>query len=189
MTGCIARSSVRADDTPPLPCRRQPISSSTRPSVTRAGQFCAMLGRQVDFGRIQVDSAGRHPMLLIGAVDVLSGRFRTFSSRRDRITAAMERPSLYESFLAYAGLAGRPPAEVQDGLVDVYRTDAARAQVCERMVDIDEGIQEWRYRHVKMVERTIGAKIGTGGSAGALYLRETIGRPIFPDLWEIRSKL
>jgi len=57
-------------------------------SVTGASQFCAMLGRQVDFGRIQVDSAGQHPMLLIGAVDVLSGRFRTFSSRRDRITAA-----------------------------------------------------------------------------------------------------
>jgi len=50
-------------------------------------------------------------------------------------------------------------------------------------------VQEWRYRHVKMVERTIGAKAGTGGSAGAAYLRETIGRPIFPDLWAIRSQL
>ncbi len=79
---------------------------------------------------------------------------------RDRITAAMERPSLYESFLAYVGLAGRPQAEVRDGLVEVYRTDPARAQVCERMVDIDEGIQEWRYRHVKMVERTIGEQAG-----------------------------
>jgi tryptophan 2,3-dioxygenase len=57
------------------------------------------------------------------------------------------------------------------------------------MVDIDEGIQEWRYRHVKMVERTIGARIGTGGSAGAAYLRETLFRPAFPDLWEIRSRL
>jgi NTE family protein len=57
-------------------------------SATGADQFCAMLGRQVDFGRIQVDSAGQHPMLLIGAVDVLSGQFRTFNSRRDRITAA-----------------------------------------------------------------------------------------------------
>ena len=53
-----------------------------------ADQFCQMLGRQVDFGRIEVDSAGKHPMLLMGAVDVLSGRFRTFNSRRDRITAA-----------------------------------------------------------------------------------------------------
>lgn len=57
-------------------------------SVLGAEQFCAMLGRQVDFGRIGVDSAGEHPVLLMGAVDVLSGRFRTFSSRRDRITAA-----------------------------------------------------------------------------------------------------
>ena len=57
-------------------------------SVMGADQFCAMLGRQVDFDRIQVDSAGQHPVLLMGAVDVLSGRFRTFNSRRDRITAA-----------------------------------------------------------------------------------------------------
>ena len=48
-------------------------------------------------------------------------------------------------------------------------------------------MQEWRYRHVKMVERTIGVKPGTGGSAGAAYLRTTVGAPLFPDLWEIRS--
>jgi tryptophan 2,3-dioxygenase len=57
------------------------------------------------------------------------------------------------------------------------------------MVDIDEGIQEWRYRHVKMVERTIGQKAGTGGSAGVRYLQTTIGRQAFPDLWAIRSRL
>jgi tryptophan 2,3-dioxygenase len=55
------------------------------------------------------------------------------------------------------------------------------------MVDIDEGIQEWRYRHVKMVERIIGARRGTGGSAGADYLRATLFRPAFPDLWDVRS--
>ena len=61
--------------------------------------------------------------------------------------------------------------------------------MCERLVDLDEGLQEWRYRHVKMVERTIGAKPGTGGSAGAAYLRTTLLRPAFPDLWAIRSRL
>ena len=55
-------------------------------------------------------------------------------------------------------------------------------------MDIDEGLQEWRYRHVKMVERIIGAKTGTGGSAGAAYLRGTLFRPAFPDLWEVRSR-
>ena len=56
-------------------------------------------------------------------------------------------------------------------------------------MDLDEGIQEWRYRHVKMVERTIGSKVGTGGSAGSAYLRTTLSQPLFPDLWEIRSRL
>jgi tryptophan 2,3-dioxygenase len=56
-------------------------------------------------------------------------------------------------------------------------------------VDMDEGIQEWRYRHVKMVERTIGTKRGTGGSAGSAYLRSTLNQALFPDLWAIRSRL
>jgi len=68
-------------------------------------------------------------------------------------------------------------------------TDADAALVAERLVDLDEGFQEWRYRHVKMVERTIGTKRGTGGSSGVEYLRETLFRPAFPDLWEIRSRL
>jgi tryptophan 2,3-dioxygenase len=50
-------------------------------------------------------------------------------------------------------------------------------------------MQEWRYRHVKMVERTIGTKRGTGGSTGAAYLRTTLAQPIFPDLWQIRALL
>jgi tryptophan 2,3-dioxygenase len=56
-------------------------------------------------------------------------------------------------------------------------------------VDLDEGMQEWRYRHVKMVERTIGTRPGTGGSTGAQYLRTTLAKPAFPDLWEIRASL
>ena len=82
-----------------------------------------------------------------------------------------------------------PSAGVQEALLEAYRQNGFAAQVAERLVDFDEGLQEWRYRHVKMVERTIGAKMGTGGSAGAAYLRETLFRPVFPDLWEIRSRL
>ena len=63
------------------------------------------------------------------------------------------------------------------------------AILLELMTDFDEGLQEWRYRHVKMVERTIGNKKGTGGSAGAEYLRTTLFRPVFPDLWAIRQQL
>jgi tryptophan 2,3-dioxygenase len=50
-------------------------------------------------------------------------------------------------------------------------------------------VQEWRYRHVKMVERTIGRKPGTGGSSGVEYLRTTLFKPAFPDLWDVRSQL
>jgi len=78
---------------------------------------------------------------------------------------------------------------VQRILVDIYRRDAKNAELCERLVDLDEGLQEWRYRHVKMVERTIGMKTGTGGSSGAAYLVTTVGKPLFPDLWEIRAQL
>ena len=76
---------------------------------------------------------------------------------------------------------------VQTVLLDVHRNDPESAMVCERLVDIDEGLQEWRHRHVKMVERTIGHKIGTGGSSGVGYLSSTLFNPTFPDLWEIRS--
>jgi tryptophan 2,3-dioxygenase len=112
------------------------------------------------------------------------------SAARERIAAAMERPSLYDSFLRYLASQGYEPAsDVQRALLAVYRDDGEPAQVAERMIDLDEGVQEWRYRHVKMVERTIGTKPGTGGSSGAAYLRTTLSKPVFPDLWAVRSEL
>ena len=122
-----------------------------------------------------------------------------------RIAAAMDRPSLFDSFLRYLAVQGyevptealgrdvaapwEPSPAVQAVLLAVYRGDGGPAQVAERLVDVDEGVQEWRYRHVKMVERTIGTKAGTGGSPGAAYLRTTLSAPAFPDLWAIRSAL
>ncbi len=79
--------------------------------------------------------------------------------------------------------------ELHPALIEIYRTEPELASLLERLVDLDEGIQEWRYRHVKMVERTIGAKLGTGGSSGADYLRRTLFQPLFPDLWAIRTEL
>jgi tryptophan 2,3-dioxygenase len=81
-----------------------------------------------------------------------------------------------------------PSHEIQLVLINVYRTDPGLAEFCERLVDLDEGLQEWRYRHVKMVERTIGTKKGTGGSSGADYLKSTLMKPLFPDLWVIRTE-
>lgn len=77
---------------------------------------------------------------------------------------------------------------VIEALLEVHRNDPESAMVCERLMDIDEGLQEWRYRHVKMVERTIGQKAGTGGSDGVKYLASTLFKPVFKDLWDIRSQ-
>jgi tryptophan 2,3-dioxygenase len=85
------------------------------------------------------------------------------------------------------GLIYNPSEANQKLLVDLMKTQPKMALLCELMVDFDEGLQEWRYRHVKMVERTIGTKQGTGGSDGAKYLRNTLHQPIFPDLWAIRA--
>jgi tryptophan 2,3-dioxygenase len=127
------------------------------------------------------------------------------SPGRRRIEAAYARPTLWDSFARFVALAGydvpdevlerdvtRPVeshAGMQEALLSMYRDGRIETQVCEHMVDLDEGIQEWRYRHVKMVERTIGRKPGTGGSEGAEYLRRTLFQPLFPDLWEIRNRL
>jgi tryptophan 2,3-dioxygenase len=113
------------------------------------------------------------------------------SAERARIADAMSRPSVFDSFLTYLTGAGyRVGTEgVRAVLLAVYRDDGGEAQVAERLVDLDEGLQEWRYRHVKMVERTIGDKSGTGGSSGAEYLRSTIFTPAFPELWAVRSDL
>jgi tryptophan 2,3-dioxygenase len=127
------------------------------------------------------------------------------SPARARILAAMGRPALYDSFLRYLttqgyeipaavldrdpGAPAEPRPEVQRTLLRVYRDDGEPAQVAERLVDVDEGVQEWRYRHVKMVERTIGHRPGTGGSPGVTYLRTTLSQPVFPDLWAVRSEL
>jgi tryptophan 2,3-dioxygenase len=82
-----------------------------------------------------------------------------------------------------------PDATIQRGLVGLYRTSPDVAILLELMTDFDEGLQEWRYRHVMLVERTIGTKRGTGGSPGAEFLRRTLFQPVFPDLWAIRHEL
>ena len=122
---------------------------------------------------------------------------------QEQIKVITSKDSVWDSTLAYLAKRGHAiPQEVlnrnksegylanpvvQSVLLDVHRNDPESAMVCERLVDIDEGLQEWRYRHVKMVERTIGHKVGSGGSSGAAYLATTLFNPTFPDLWEIRS--
>jgi tryptophan 2,3-dioxygenase len=132
-------------------------------------------------------------------------RFPEGSRARAALDRRYREPTLWDAFLHYLSresyavpqthlqrdVVARigPSTDLQQILVEIYRRDTKNAELCERLVDLDEGVQEWRYRHVKMVERTIGTKPGTGGSSGAAYLKETVGSPAFPDLWAIRAQL
>lgn len=132
-------------------------------------------------------------------------RYPAGSDARARVERRLAEPTVWDAFLRYLVAAGHPvPREALERdvthplaempalhpvLLGIYRSDPTASTVCERLVDLDEGVQEWRYRHVKMVQRTIGTKAGTGGSPGAAYLMTTLNRPVFPDLWAIRAEL
>ncbi|WP_243292615.1 tryptophan 2,3-dioxygenase [Bacillus sp. FJAT-47783] len=62
-------------------------------------------------------------------------------------------------------------------------------QLAEKLIDIEDWIQQWRFRHMKTVERIIGHKMGTGGSSGVTYLKKVLDHSFFPELWDIRTKL
>ncbi len=132
-------------------------------------------------------------------------RYPEGTEARASIERRYHEPSLWAAFLVFLGARGyaipkdvlerdvtastEASAGVQEALIRLYREDAELAPLCERLIDLDEGMQEWRYRHVKMVQRTIGSRAGTGGTSGAAYLQASLNQPIFPDLWTIRTDL
>jgi tryptophan 2,3-dioxygenase len=143
---------------------------------------------------------------LLGVKSVAAlARFPEGSQGRLVLERRYREPTVWDGFLHYLSREGytipapqltrdysRPleaTPEVQQILLNVYRRDAKNTEICERLVDLDEGFAEWRYHHVRMVERTIGSRPGTGGSRGTPYLKTTLGRNLFPDLWEIRGQL
>ena len=142
--------------------------------------------------------------LLLGQFDVAHlDHIEHDPEDRERLERRLREPTVWDAFVRYLHRNGfdipasvierdvtlplEPSAEVQATLVGIYRSNPALMEVCELLTDFDEGFMEWRYRHVMMVQRTIGTKQGTGGSDGAAYLRTTIMRPAFADLWAIRT--
>lgn len=114
-----------------------------------------------------------------------------------RLKAALEARSLREASHAALERSGfdlgdRSEESVSAAWLEVYR-DADRwfdlYQLAEKLVDIDDALAAWRHKHVLTVERIIGNKPGTGGSAGAPYLRSTLEKRAFPELWSLRTSL
>ena len=88
------------------------------------------------------------------------------------------------------------PYEGHPGVVQVFKTIYEDPQqwwdaydMCEKLVDVEEGFQLWRFRHVKTVERIIGHKTGTGGSSGVAYLRRALEQNFFPELIDVRTEI
>ncbi len=149
------------------------------------------------FRELEFVLGAKHPAAL--------DRYPAGGEQRRRLARRIAEPTVWDAFIRFLASAGHPvPAAdlgrdiaqpvaespaLQAVLIDLYRRDPTVSALCERLIDLDEGIQEWRYRHVKMVQRTIGTKRGTGGSEGAAYLMTTLNRPVFPDLWAIRTAL
>jgi tryptophan 2,3-dioxygenase len=122
------------------------------------------------------------------------------------LAAILHAPSLYDEFLRHLARRGLPvpperverdwsqPYERHPGLVPVFRTISADPRrwwdaydMCEKLVDIEESFQLWRFRHLKTVERIIGHKPGTGGSSGVGFLRRALDNVFFPELIDVRT--
>jgi tryptophan 2,3-dioxygenase len=119
------------------------------------------------------------------------------SADRADLQQALDEPSLREAALGALERAGfdlgdRSVDAVAAAWLTVYR-DAERwfdlYGLAEKLVDIDDALASWRHKHVLTVERIIGNKRGTGGSAGAPYLRSTLDKRVFPELWSLRTDL
>lgn len=113
-----------------------------------------------------------------------------------RLAGRLDEPTVWDGFVAMLEANGLPmpedDEEVRMGSLLATARDpgwAALFAVAEGLLDHDEAFAQWRYHHVLMVEREIGAKPGTGGSAGVEYLRSTLHKRFFPELWGLRSRL
>ena len=134
--------------------------------------------------------------------------FRSTPEIRAELKAALHAPSLYDEFLRWLARRGLPiPRDVLERdvstpyasnpgvtevIVGIYERPADSwdaYEMAEKLVDVDETYSLWRYRHLKVVLRVIGLKRGTGGTAGAGYLRQMVDEVFFPELWEARTSL
>ena len=126
----------------------------------------------------------------------------------EHLRKLLEAPSLYDEFLRYLARRGLPvpaerverdwsqPYERHAGVVAVFKTIYentrrywAEYDMCEKLVDVEENFVLWRFRHVKTVERIIGFKKGTGGTAGVPFLRKTLELSLFPELIDVRTEI
>ncbi|HXB04162.1 MAG TPA: tryptophan 2,3-dioxygenase family protein [Candidatus Acidoferrum sp.] len=134
--------------------------------------------QSVQFREIEFLSGLKEPKYL--------ARLEATADEAARLRRRLDEPSLDDAFHRLLERR-RSPA-----LLEVFRDREHHGDLfdlCEALLDHDEAFAHWRARHVLMVERQIGGKTGTGGSSGAEYLRGTLGKRFYPELWDVRSQL
>jgi tryptophan 2,3-dioxygenase len=120
---------------------------------------------------------------------------QTDPKTRAGLERRLTEPTLYDAFKAVLRRKGFPtgsPAELVESYRRIYNDEESHYELyllCEDLIEFDERFLLWRGRHVRMVERMIGARMGTGGSLGAAYLAKTLEYRFFPELWDVRSHL
>jgi len=134
--------------------------------------------------------------------------FRHDPAAHAELATLLHEPSLYDEFLGHLARSGyavppellerdwSQPYRVNDALVDTIATIYADPhahwgvyETCEELVDVEDQFQEWRFRHLQVVQRTIGHKTGTGGSSGVDFLRRALDLTFFPELYEVRTRI
>lgn len=207
-----AGSMLRGGQTHPALASLTRVRTIMKTLVSQVDILETMTPLQFGSFRGRLEAASGFQSAQFRALEMVLGRrdqrvlssFPEGSTEHQQLVATMNTPSVWMDTLAYLQARGHqipqrvmqlqpaeayePNEDVQSVVLDAYRNDPEAASVLERLVDIDEGVQEWRYRHVKMVERTIGHKHGTGGSSGAEYLAATLFKPSFGDLWAVRNR-
>lgn len=120
---------------------------------------------------------------------------QTDQAQRERLERRLREPSLYDkvkALLVRRGFSTETHEQLLDSYKQIYERPQAQYELyllLEDLIEFDERFLLWRGRHVRMVERMIGAKKGTGGSLGAAYLASTLEHRFFPELWEVRTLL
>jgi tryptophan 2,3-dioxygenase len=130
------------------------------------------------------------------------------AATHDLLDTLLREPSLYDEFLRYLARRGYavPPALLDRDWTLPHTLDAQLVHVfgevyaapaehwgvyetCEELVDVEDNFQQWRFRHLQVVQRTIGHKTGTGGSSGVDFLRRALDLTFFPELYEVRTRI
>lgn len=172
---------------------------------TEYAQFRGSLGNSSGFQSVQYRAV---EFALGNKNEKMLQVFRDHPANLALLTAEWQKPTLYDEFLRYASRRGLPvPASILErdvrqpyretpelvpAIREIYQNHQENwdlYEACEDLVDLEDNFQFWRFRHLKTVARTIGMKVGTGGSSGVGFLQRALDLTFFPELYTVRTEI